>query len=106
MGPFPESLKNNYILVIVDYVSRWVEAFALPTNDTKGVVKFLWKNIFTRVGTPRGIISDRVVGHEGSAALLVHGFGAFLEHYRDNICNIAKGGNRVWAITILGFGNA
>lgn len=47
-----------------------------------------------------------VVGHEGPATLLVHGFGAFLEHYRDNICSIAEGGNRVWAITILGFGKS
>lgn len=38
--------------------------------------------------------------------LLVHGFGAFLEHYRDNIGHIAEGGNRVWAITVLGFGKS
>lgn len=45
-------------------------------------------------------------GEEGPAVLLVHGFGAFLEHYRDNICNIANGGNRVWAVTLLGFGRS
>ncbi|GFY84322.1 DNA photolyase [Actinidia rufa] len=47
-----------------------------------------------------------VVGDEGPAILLVHGFGAFLEHYRDNISGIAEGGNRVWAITLLGFGKS
>lgn len=36
----------------------------------------------------------------------MHGFGAFLEHYRDNMFDIAEGGNRVWAITILGFGKS
>lgn len=36
----------------------------------------------------------------------MHGFGAFLEHYRDNILSIAEVGNRVWAITILGFGKS
>ncbi|XP_075080015.1 uncharacterized protein LOC142165338 [Nicotiana tabacum] len=41
-----------------DYVSKWVEAVALPTNDAKVVVGFLKKNIFTRFGTPRAIISD------------------------------------------------
>ncbi|CAL8152825.1 unnamed protein product [Prunus armeniaca] len=41
MGPFPESWKNKYIFVAVDYVSKWVEVVALPTNDAKGVVKFL-----------------------------------------------------------------
>ncbi|XP_070022034.1 uncharacterized protein [Nicotiana sylvestris] len=40
------------------YVSKWVEATALPTNDAKVVVGFLNKNIFTRFGTPRAIISD------------------------------------------------
>ncbi|KAL6004875.1 hypothetical protein ACLOJK_005431 [Asimina triloba] len=47
-----------------------------------------------------------VAGHEGPAILLVHGFGAFLEHYRDNIHEIAGSGNRVWAITLLGFGKS
>ena len=58
MGPFPSSLGNKYILVAVDYVSKWVEAVALPTNDARGVLRFLKKNIFTRYGTPRAIISD------------------------------------------------
>ncbi|CAL9011890.1 unnamed protein product [Prunus brigantina] len=47
----------NY-LACVDYVSKWVEAAALPTNDAKVVVRFLRKNIFTRFGVPRAIISD------------------------------------------------
>ncbi|XP_038707240.1 uncharacterized protein LOC120002544 [Tripterygium wilfordii] len=50
MGPFPNSSGNYYILVAVDYVSKWVEAMALPTNDSKGVLKFLKKNNFTRFG--------------------------------------------------------
>ena len=58
MGPFISSLNNKYILMAVDYVSKWVEAIALPTNDAKVVVKFLKKQIFTRFGTPRAIISD------------------------------------------------
>ena len=41
MGPFPPSYLNTYILVAVDYVSKWVEAIATPTNDTKTVLKFL-----------------------------------------------------------------
>ncbi|KAL5573993.1 hypothetical protein UlMin_023590 [Ulmus minor] len=42
----------------VDYVFKWVEAIALPTNDGRVVLKFLKKNILTRFGTPRAIISD------------------------------------------------
>ena len=58
MGPFPPSFEKNYILVAVDYVSKWVEAVALPTNDAKVVVKFLKENIFARFGVPRALISD------------------------------------------------
>ncbi|MBA0690014.1 hypothetical protein Goari_007712 [Gossypium aridum] len=52
------------------------------------------------------LIQYTVVGLEGPAILLVHGFGAFLEHYRDNINAIAKHGNHVWGITLLGFGQS
>nr|GEV35050.1 reverse transcriptase domain-containing protein [Tanacetum cinerariifolium] len=58
MGPFPSSRENKYILVAVDYLSKWVKAKAFPTNDARLVCKFL-KNLFARFGTPRAIISDR-----------------------------------------------
>nr|GFA69698.1 reverse transcriptase domain-containing protein [Tanacetum cinerariifolium] len=57
MGPFPSSKGNKYILVAVDYFSKWVEAKALPTNDARVVVNFL-KSLFARFGTPRAIISN------------------------------------------------
>nr|GEY07273.1 reverse transcriptase domain-containing protein [Tanacetum cinerariifolium] len=58
MGPFLSSKGNKYILVVVDYLSKWVEAKALPTNNARVVVKFL-KSLFSRFGTPKAIISDR-----------------------------------------------
>nr|GEZ95547.1 reverse transcriptase domain-containing protein [Tanacetum cinerariifolium] len=58
MGPFPSSRGNKYILVAVDYFSKWVEAKALPTNDARVVCKFL-NNLFVIFGIPRAIISDR-----------------------------------------------
>ncbi|XP_049414738.1 uncharacterized protein LOC125877506 [Solanum stenotomum] len=58
MGPFVRSYGKKYILVAVDYVSNWVESVALPENDGKSVADFLKKNIFSRFGTPRAIISD------------------------------------------------
>nr|GFB31289.1 hypothetical protein [Tanacetum cinerariifolium] len=58
MSPFPSSRENKYILVAVDYLSKWVEAKALPTNDARVVCKFL-KSLFARFGAPRAIISDR-----------------------------------------------
>nr|GEV47947.1 integrase, catalytic core [Tanacetum cinerariifolium] len=58
MGSFPSLRGNRYILVAVDYLSKSVEAKALPTNDARVVVKFL-KSLFARFKTPRAIISDR-----------------------------------------------
>ena len=58
MGPFPPSFGKNYILVDVDYVSKWVEAVSLPSNDARVVVNFLKQNIFSRFGVPRAFISD------------------------------------------------
>nr|GEZ93081.1 reverse transcriptase domain-containing protein [Tanacetum cinerariifolium] len=58
MGPFLSSKGNKYILYAVDYLSKWVEAKALPTNDARVVVKFL-KSLFSRFSTPKAIISDR-----------------------------------------------
>nr|GFB73119.1 reverse transcriptase domain-containing protein [Tanacetum cinerariifolium] len=58
MGPFPSSKGNKYILVAVGYLSKWVKAKVLPTNDARVVVRFL-KSLFSRFGTPKAIISDR-----------------------------------------------
>ena len=58
MGPFPPSFGYEYILVAVDYVSKWIEATATRTNDHIVVVKFVQRNILTRFGCPRVIISD------------------------------------------------
>ncbi|GKE43035.1 reverse transcriptase domain-containing protein [Tanacetum coccineum] len=58
MGPFPKSHKFEYILVVVDYVSKWTEAQALPTNDARDVITFR-KKLFCRFGMPKAIISYR-----------------------------------------------
>ncbi|KAM1106352.1 hypothetical protein EV2_003342 [Malus domestica] len=58
MGPFPSSYGFMYILLAVDYVSKWVEAKATRTNDSKVVADFIKTNIFARFGMPRVIISD------------------------------------------------
>ncbi|GJX07888.1 reverse transcriptase domain-containing protein [Tanacetum coccineum] len=54
MGLFPDSRGKKYILVAVDYVSKWVEA--LPMNDARVVVKFL-RGLFARFGVPKALIS-------------------------------------------------
>jgi len=55
MGLIPSSYRNKYILIAVNYVSKWVEAISSPTNDAKVVFKI----IFPRFWVPRVVISDR-----------------------------------------------
>lgn len=52
MGPFMSCYGMKYILVAVDYVSKWVEAIGLPNNESKSVTLFLKINIFSRFQTP------------------------------------------------------
>ncbi|GKA41151.1 putative nucleotidyltransferase, ribonuclease H [Tanacetum coccineum] len=58
MGPFPSSRNNKYILVAIDYVSKWVEDEALPTNDTRVEAKFI-RRLFSRLRIPKALINDR-----------------------------------------------
>ena len=59
MGPFPPSFNNLYILLAIDYISKWVKAIPAHTNDASVVAQFLRSHIFTRFGTPRALIIDR-----------------------------------------------
>ncbi|XP_059639472.1 uncharacterized protein LOC132281823 [Cornus florida] len=58
MGPFPSSYGCLYILLAVDYVSKWVEALATKATDHRVVVRFFKDLILPRFGIPRAIISD------------------------------------------------
>ena len=59
MGPFPPYYGSFYILLVVDYVSKLVEAIPIRTNDHMVVLKFLKEHMFSRFGVPHAIISDR-----------------------------------------------
>ena len=58
MGPFPSSFGYVYILVGVDYVSKWVKVVPCRAANHREVLKFLKENIFFRFGVPKAIISD------------------------------------------------
>ncbi|XP_074281874.1 uncharacterized protein LOC141606585 isoform X2 [Silene latifolia] len=101
LSPFGYSAAT--IAAAIDTVCsiEWYSLLSLKSQQRKGEP---YRN---RVWRWKGhLIQYTVVGCEGPAVLLVHGFGAFYEHYRDNISSIADGGNRVWAITLLGFGKS
>ena len=59
MGPFPPSFQYEYILLAVEYISKWVEAIPTRKNDHRTIIAFLKDNILSRFGTPKAIISDQ-----------------------------------------------
>jgi hypothetical protein len=75
VGLLPSSFSNEYILVAVEYVSKWIEAIACAKSDTKTVERFLKKNIFTRFGTPR------VLKNDGGSHFCNMRLKKVLEHY-------------------------
>jgi len=48
----------KFLLVVIDYFTKWVEAEALPTITEAKIQNFMWKNIICRFGIPRMIILD------------------------------------------------
>ena len=58
MGPFPSFFGHSYILLAVEYVSKWTKAIGTTKDDGKTVLNFLKKHIFTRFGVPKALISD------------------------------------------------
>ena len=59
VGPItPTSKGKSYILVCMDYVTKWIEAKALPRATEQAVADFLYEDIFTHFGVPREIVTD------------------------------------------------
>jgi len=58
MEPFPPLKKYEYILVVVDYVSKWVEAMPCSNADSIHSKKTFEETIFRRFGVPKIVISD------------------------------------------------
>ena len=75
MGPFPPSDGKEYILVVVDHVSKWVKAIPTRTNDHQEVLRFITRCIFSQYCCPRAIIID------GSSHFNNSHFWALLKKY-------------------------
>ncbi|MCO5604628.1 hypothetical protein L7F22_058798 [Adiantum nelumboides] len=66
IGPLPMAQSGKqYIIVGVDYMTRWAEAIATTRITAKDVARFVFENICCRFGTPLEIISDRGPGFRG-----------------------------------------
>jgi hypothetical protein len=74
-GPFnPKSNQKDYILVAIDYMTKWVEAVALSNTTEEGVIKFIFE-LFLRYGLPREVITD------GGLQFTAHKISATLRNY-------------------------
>ncbi|KAL3834595.1 hypothetical protein ACJIZ3_009331 [Penstemon smallii] len=99
----PFGYSTTTVAAAIDTVSSMEWYWLLTLKGQKGrpgnfpIRTWRWKTY---------LIQYTVADHEGPAILLVHGFGAFLEHFRENVYPIAEAGNRVWAITLLGYGKS
>ncbi|KAL2251472.1 UNVERIFIED_CONTAM: hypothetical protein Sindi_2269500 [Sesamum indicum] len=66
LGPFPPAkAQKKFIILAVEYFSKWVEAEAIARITEKGMIDFIWKNIICRFGIPRTIISDNGTQFQG-----------------------------------------
>ncbi|CAN6205229.1 unnamed protein product [Urochloa humidicola] len=101
LSPFGYSTPTVKAAVDAICLMEWYWLLALKSQvSAEG-------NYPTRIWRWKGyLVQYTFVGKEGPAVLLVHGFGAFLEHFRDNIENIVDTGHQVWAITLVGFGKS
>ena len=68
MGPFPTALKQLKFLVVgINYFTKWVEAEPLATITEKSIHTFVWRNIICRYGIPRVLVSDNGKQFDNSA---------------------------------------
>lgn len=68
MGPFPKAIgSKRWLLVAMDYFTKWVEAEPLANIQDTDVKRFIWKNIVTRFGVPRVLVSDNGLQFDNKA---------------------------------------
>lgn len=110
LGPFKTTADGNrHILVIVDYLSKWVEATAVPDTSSKHVIKFLKQSVFCRHGVPVRIISDQGTAftshemEEATAKWKVKHVFATAEHPQTS--GLVERGNRTLTLAISAFIN-
>ena len=59
-GPFPTSDSGNrYVLVVMDYFSKWPEVYAIPNQEARTIVDVFSRNWICRYGVPSEVHSDQ-----------------------------------------------
>ncbi|XP_019433940.1 PREDICTED: uncharacterized protein LOC109340679 [Lupinus angustifolius] len=59
LGPFPQATGQlNFLIVAIDYFTKWIQAEALATITSANIQKFTWRSIITRFGIPSAIVTD------------------------------------------------
>jgi transposase InsO family protein len=75
LGPLPPAQGNlKYVVVAVEYFSKWIEAKPLATITSTTVQKFFWQNIVCRFGVPKAITVDNIIQFDAET------FRAFCDH--------------------------
>ncbi|KAH7291798.1 hypothetical protein KP509_29G036100 [Ceratopteris richardii] len=107
-GSFRRLFGNSLTLGTISGRRIYYEAFEYEKARNGGWASPFGFGTFTAIAAAKYVESSEYTmsGEHGSPVVLVHGFGAFWEHYRDNIQNLAKEGYRVWALTLIGFGRS
>ena len=68
VGPFPRATGNRkFVLVVVDYFTKWAKAKSLANIRDVDVKKFVWRNIVTRFGVPESLVSDNGLQFDSKA---------------------------------------
>nr|XP_025676136.1 uncharacterized protein LOC112776263 [Arachis hypogaea] len=77
LGPFPTAPRQvKYLVVAIDYFSKWIEAQPLAKITSAQMISFVWKNIICRFGIPSNIITDN------GRQFIDQSFKAFLQNLK------------------------
>nr|XP_025682208.1 uncharacterized protein LOC112783462 [Arachis hypogaea] len=77
LGPFPTAPRQvKYLIVAIDYFSKWIEAQPLAKITSAQMISFVWKNIICRFGIPRHILTDN------GRQFTDHNFKTFLQNLK------------------------
>ena len=102
MGPFPIALSQLKFLVVgIEYFTKWVEAEPLATITEKSICTFVWRNIICRYGIPRVLISDNGKQFNNSAFKNFYSELGIKNHYSSPAHPQAKGQVKVTNRTLL-----